>query len=158
MGGHRHQRTPPSERKGRIHTSTITVAVLPVPTGPVRLNPRDVTFQSCRARGAGGQAVQKTESAVQATHTPSGLTCRIETERSQQQNKALAIHVLTARLAERDQAAGRATRNADRRQQCGRGERGDKRRTIRWQDGQVTDHLTDRRVSLDRYLAGWLMD
>lgn len=154
-GGHRWQRIPPTEKRGRVHTSTVTVAVLPEPTDTqVRIEERDLEWRTCRSSGAGGQKVNKTESAVQVTHKPTGLTVRCETERSQHQNRANALALLRARLweAERDRAV--MSRASDRRQQVGSGMRGDKRRTIRCQDGVVHDHLTGKRWDLRDYTRG----
>lgn len=154
-GGHRWQRIPPSERRGRVQTSTVTVAILPIPTEvQVRIDKRDIEVRTCRSSGSGGQNVNKTESAVQMTHKPTGLMVRCENERSQNQNRATALSLLRARLwqAEREKTA--ASRAQNRRAQLGSGERGDKRRTIRVQDGQVHDHITDQRWTLKSYLRG----
>ena len=154
-GGMRWQRVPPNEKRGRVHTSTVTVAVLPEPTAvQVRLDERDLEYKTCRASGAGGQKVNKTDSAVQLTHKPTGLMVRVETERSQHQNRATALALLRARLwqAQRDMDA--AARDKDRRLQVGSGMRGDKRRTIAVQRGTVVDHVTGRSWRVDDYLRG----
>lgn len=154
-GGHRWQRVPPTERRGRVHTSTVTVAVLPEPVAEAMTVPEsELEWSTCRASGPGGQHMQKTDSAVQLRHRPSGLVVRCQSERSQHRNKASALAVLRARLWERRQDAAHARRAADRRAQVGSGQRGDKRRTIRVQDGQVHDHVSGRRWRLDEYLAG----
>jgi peptide chain release factor 1 len=154
-GGHRWQRVPPNEKRGRVHTSTVTVAVLPEPTEvEVRLAARDLRVQTCRASGAGGQKVNKTDSAVQVTHLPTGTMVRVETERSKHQNEATAFALLRARLWQAEKTRLDAARARDRRGQLGSGMRGDKRRTIRVQDGQVADHVTGRRWNLKEYLRG----
>lgn len=154
-GGHRWQRVPPNEKRGRVHTSTVTVAVLAEPTDvQIRLDERDLEFRTCRASGAGGQKVNKTDSAVQLTHKPTGLMVRVETERSQHQNRATALALLRARLWEAERTRKANEREANRKAQVGSGMRGDKRRTIRAQDGQVNDHPTGRRWNLKEYLRG----
>lgn len=154
-GGHRFQRVPPTEKRGRVHTSTVTVAVLPLlATNDVHLDDRDLEWKATRGSGPGGQHRNKTDSCVQMKHVPTGLTVRVETERSQHQNLATARAVLAARLV--DAAASSATdaRNSARRQQVGSGMRGDKVRTIALQRDQVTDHRTGRRMSAAKYLRG----
>lgn len=158
-GGHRHQRVPPNEKRGRVQTSTVTVAVLPVPSHvEVRLDDRDLDWKTCRAGGKGGQNVNKVESAVQLTHLPSGLMVRCESERSQLQNRETALSILRAKLFASARGEADAARNADRKAQLGAGARGDKRRTYRWQDRIVTDHVADKKASLDRILRGFLED
>jgi peptide chain release factor 1 len=154
-GGHRWQRIPPGEKRGRVHTSTITVAVLPEPTpAELRIAPGDVTRVTCRGSGAGGQHRNKTESAVVLTHRPTGLTVRCESERSQHQNEASALALLRARLHAAETERRRAARAGDRRRQVGCGMRGDKRRTIRCQEGVVIDHETGRTWNLRTYERG----
>lgn len=154
-GGHRWQRVPPTEKRGRVQTSTITVAVLPEPTETqVKIDPRDLRIGFCRGSGAGGQNRNKTETAVQITHLPSGLMVRCETERSQHQNKATAMSLLRARLFEAARSSKEQALSAERRQQLGSGMRGDKRRTVRCQEGMVNDHLTGKVVSLRDYERG----
>jgi peptide chain release factor 1 len=154
-GGHRWQRIPPTEKRGRVHTSTITVAVLPEPTEvELRLNPADLDWQTCRGSGAGGQHRNVTASAVQLTYRPTKLMVRCESERSQQQNRRTALTLLRAKLWEAQRAAVSQARASDRRQQVGSGMRGDKRRTIRVQDGQVHDHLTGQRWRYRDYVRG----
>lgn len=144
-GGMRWQRIPPNEKRGRVHTSTVTVAVLPEPTDvQIRLDERDLDYRTCRASGAGGQKINKTDSAVQLTHKPTGLMVRVETERSQHQNRATALALLRARLWEAKRDRETAARANDRRTQVGSGMRGDKRRTIAVQRGTVVDHVTGR--------------
>jgi peptide chain release factor 1 len=154
-GGHRWQRVPPNDKHGRVHTSTITVAVLPEPTPTQVSTPeKDLDWSTCRGTGAGGQKRNKTESTVLLTHRPSGLQVRCETSRSQQHNRVAALALLRARLWEDARARAAGARAADRRDQIGSGMRGDKRRTIRCQDGVVTGHITGRRWDLKTYLRG----
>jgi peptide chain release factor 1 len=154
-GGHRWQRVPPNEKRGRVHTSTVTVVVLPEPTPlELELDPRDLVISTCRASGNGGQHLQRTESAVQIKHVPTGVMVRCESERSQLQNRASALAVLRARLLEREREGRRTERERARREQAGSGMRGDKRRTVRCQDATVTDHVTGQRWSLREYERG----
>lgn len=154
-GGHRWQRIPPTEKRGRVQTSTVTVAVLdPDAVAGQTFNYSDVEIVTARGSGPGGQNRNKTESCVIATHKPTGLQVRIDNERSQGQNKATAYKVLAARIydAERERLA--TTKNDDRRQQVGSGQRGDKIRTYRTQDDQVTDHRTGMKTRLSRWYNG----
>lgn len=156
-GGHRWQRIPPTERRGRTHTSTITVAVLDVPTPKdIRIDPRDLDWKTCRGSGAGGQHRNTTDSAVQLTHKPTGLSVRCEGERSQHQNKESALTLLRSRLAEAQRTTERNARSSKRRQQVGSGMRGDKIRTIALQRDQVTDHITGKRMAAKKYLRGFV--
>ena len=154
-GGHRWQRVPETEKRGRVQTSTITVAVL---TQPPRLDmtirPDDVDVETMRGSGAGGQHRNKTDSAVRARHRPTGIEVRCESERSQHRNRELAMQVLAARVAELTRSAAQGERDADRRRQLGSGMRGDKRRTIRVQEGQVTDHVDGRSWRFKSYARG----
>ena len=146
---------PPGEKRGRVHTSTITVAVLPEPTAAeLRLHPGDLSIVTCRGSGPGGQHRNKTESCVAITHLPTGLTVRCESERSQHQNRETALALLRARLHAAEQKRLFATRADFRRRQVGSGMRGDKRRTIRCQDGVVVDHVTGRTWTLRAYEKG----
>jgi peptide chain release factor 1 len=154
-GGHRFQRVPETEKRGRVQTSTVTVAVLPEPDEvQFRLDPRDVDISTCRGSGPGGQKSNKTECAVQATHIPSGLQVRCESERSQHQNRASALALLRARLWQAEKEKVDGARAGDRRLQIGSGMRGDKRRTIAMQRDSVVDHVTGRRWNLKTYLRG----
>lgn len=158
-GGHRYQRIPPTEKRGRVQTSTVTVAVLNVPTdAEVRIDERDLEWTTCRSSGPGGQNVNKTDSAVQVTHKPSGLQVRCESERSQLQNKVTALATLRAKLQASATSTATRNRNSDRKVQIGCGERSDKVRTYRAQDGIVTDHRTGKKARLDRVLRGFLED
>lgn len=155
-GGMRWQRIPPSEKRGRVHTSTVTVAVLPDPTEVdlPRIPDRELEWSTCRGTGAGGQKRNKTETTVVLKHLPTGLQVRCEDTRSQQKNRALALQLLRAKLWERQQEESRKARAQDRKQQVGAGMRSDKRRTIRMQDGIVTDHVLGKRWNLKQYLRG----
>lgn len=154
-GGHRWQRIPPNEKRGRVHTSTVTVAVLdPDAVAGQALEHRDVEITTTGGSGPGGQNVNKVESCVIATHVPTGTTVRIGNERSQHQNKALALKVLAARLYQAEREKVTAQKNDERRQQVGTGQRGDKVRTYRTQDDQVTDHRTGVKTRLSRWYNG----
>ena len=156
-GGHRWQRIPANDKHGRVQTSTVTVAVVREPAeAEVRLDERDLDWKACRGSGAGGQNRNKVASAIQLTHRPTGTMVRCESQRSQHQNRRSALGLLRARLLERAQSSADARENAARRAQVGSGMRGDKVRTIRVQDGLVTQHSTGRRVSLREYLRGEL--
>jgi len=145
-GGHRWQRVPPNEKRGRVHPSTVTVAVLDEPSEIEMppLDPRDLDITTCRAGGNGGQNVQKTDSAVQIRHRPTGIIVRCETERSQTYNRATALSILRARLHDERAGEAAAARAGERRRQIGSGQRGDKRRTIAVQRDSVVDHVTGK--------------
>ena len=146
---------PPNDKHGRVQTSTITVAVMPEPEPhELRLLDRDVEITTCRSSGAGGQHVNKVESAVMVKHLPTGMMVRCEGERSQHQNRATAMATLRARLWEAERTRLSAASAASRRVQVGSGMRGDKRRTIRVQDGTVHDHVTRQRWGLRDYMRG----
>lgn len=154
-GGHRFQRVPPTEKRGRVQSSTITVAILDEAAEPtLDLREEDLEWSTCRASGKGGQHLQKTDSAVQLVHRPSGLTVRSEGGRSQHHNRRVALETLRARLLERSRATATSARAAERRDQVGSGMRGDKRRTIRVQDDTVIDHVTGRTWRYRDYVRG----
>jgi len=154
-GGHRWQRIPPNEKRGRVHSSTITIAVLDEPTATeLTIADRDLDWSTCRASGSGGQHLQKTDSAVLLTHIPTGMQVRAEGVRSQLQNRIVALATLRARLAALQREKAHAERSRLRRDQIGSGMRGDKRRTVRVQDGSVVDHETGRSWRLRDYLRG----
>ena len=154
-GGHRWQRVPENEKRGRVHTSTITVAVLAEPSrSDVAIREADVDIETMRGSGAGGQHRNKTDSAVRARHRPTGIEVRCESERSQHRNRELAMRVLAARVADLARSSAQGDRDADRRRQVGSGMRGDKRRTIRVQDGHVTDHVDGRTWRFKSYERG----
>jgi len=120
----------------------------------LRIEERDIEWMTCRGSGAGGQHRNTTDSAVQMTHLPTGIRVRVESERSQHQNRDTAYRILRARVYEARQAATSKARDASRRQQIGSGMRGDKIRTIREQDGQVTDHRSETRIRYKDYIRG----
>lgn len=155
-GGHRWQRIPPNDKRRRVHTSTITVAVLPLRgrAAAIRVDPNDVEWRATRGSGAGGQHRNKTNSAIDLVHLPTGIAVHCESQRSQHQNRALAHERLAARLADGARTAEHASRAKERREQVGSGMRGDKRRTIRCQDGVVVDHPTGRTWRLREYMRG----
>jgi peptide chain release factor 1 len=154
-GGHRWQRVPPTEKRGRVQTSTVTVAVFdPGSIVGKELNPKDVEIVTARGSGPGGQNRNKTESCVIATHRPSGLSVRIDNERSQHQNRAMALKVLAARLYDAEREKIRLAKDDARKQQVGTGQRGDKVRTYRTQDDQVTDHRTGLKMRLVKWYDG----
>lgn len=157
-GGHRWQRIPPNDKRRRVQTSTITIAVLPEAAGgaAIRVSAADVEWRATRGSGAGGQHRNKTNSAIDLVHLPTGIAVHCESQRSQHQNRAIAHERLAARLADAARTEQHATRAQQRRGQVGSGMRGDKRRTIRCQDGVVVDHPTGRTWRLREYLRGEL--
>lgn len=155
-GGHRVQRVPQTETQGRIHTSACTVAVLPEADEieSVKLNPEDIRIDVFRASGAGGQHINKTESAVRITHLPTGIVAECQDGRSQHSNKAKAMQVLSARImAQREQAAHNAQAST-RKGLIGTGDRSDRIRTYNFPQGRMTDH----RINLTLYKLDQLMD
>ncbi len=148
-GGHRVQRVPATETQGRIHTSAATVAVMPEPdeTQSVQLNPSELRIDTFRASGAGGQHINKTDSAVRVTHLPTGITAECQDGRSQHSNKAKALQVLTARLQEKERSERAAAEAATRKGLIGSGDRSDRIRTYNFPQGRLTDH----RINLTLY-------
>ena len=155
-GVHRVQRVPATESQGRIHTSTVTVAVLPeAEEVDVAINESDLRIDVYRASGAGGQHVNKTESAVRITHMPSGIVVAMQEERSQHKNRAKAMKILLARLYEQSRAALHNTRSADRKSQVGTGDRSERIRTYNFPQGRVSDHRINLTLhKIDRVMAG----
>ena len=155
-GGHRVQRVPATETQGRIHTSACTVAVMPEPdeTQAVQLNPAELRIDTFRASGAGGQHINKTDSAVRVTHLPTGITAECQDGRSQHSNKAKALQVLQARLQEKDRSERAAKDAALRKGLIGSGDRSDKIRTYNFPQSRLTDH----RINLTLYKLQLLMD
>ena len=140
-GVHRVQRVPATESQGRVHTSTVTVAVMPeAEEVDVEVNPNDLRIDVMRARGPGGQSVNTTDSAVRITHLPTGLVVQCQDEKSQHKNKAKAMKVLLSRLLELEQQRTAEERANERRQQVGTGERSEKIRTYNYAQNRVTDH------------------
>ena len=140
-GVHRVQRVPITESQGRIHTSTATVAVLPeVDDVEVNLDERDLEITSTFASGPGGQHMQKNATAIRIVHKPTGLTVKVQSERSQTQNKRLAMAIIQARLQEEEEAKQSAKTAADRKAQVGSGDRSEKIRTYNYPQSRVTDH------------------
>ncbi|QCE33922.1 peptide chain release factor 1 [Acetobacteraceae bacterium] len=153
-GVHRVQRVPSTESQGRIHTSTITVAVLPkAEEVDVNIKDEDLRIDVFRASGAGGQHVNKTESAVRITHLPTGIVVAIQEEKSQHRNRLRAMQILRARLYERQRQELHDARAADRKSQLGTGDRSERIRTYNFPQGRVTDH----RINLTLYKLSQVM-
>ncbi len=155
-GGHRVQRVPTTETQGRIHTSACTVAVLAEPDEAVaiQINPADLRIDTYRASGAGGQHINKTDSAVRITHLPTGIVAECQDGRSQHSNKAQALKVLTARIREKDRSERAAKDAAERKGLIGSGDRSDRIRTYNFPQGRLTDH----RINLTLYKLLYIME
>ncbi len=155
-GGHRVQRVPATESQGRIHTSACTVAVLPEPdeAEEVRINPADLRIDTYRASGAGGQHINKTDSAVRITHLPTGLVAECQDDRSQHRNKARALAVLAARIRDQERITRQAREAATRKGLVGTGDRSDRIRTYNFPQGRLTDH----RINLTLYKLSAVME
>lgn len=157
-GGHRWQGVSPTEKKGRVHSSTITVAVLPEPApSDLKINHRDLKFRTYRASGPGGQHRNTSDTAVEVTHIPTGLKAQSEIK-SQSRNKELALAALRARLIEHQHSSQRNSRNKDRLKQVGTGMRSDKIRTVSEQRQRVENHVNGKRMKIRRYLRGYVRE
>ena len=155
-GGHRVQRVPATETQGRIHTSAATVAVMPEPDAAevITLNPADLRIDTFRASGAGGQHINKTDSAVRVVHLPTGIVAECQDGRSQHANKAKALQVLQARIHEKDRSERAAKEAAERKGLIGSGDRSDRIRTYNFPQGRLTDH----RINLTLYKLLYVME
>jgi len=155
-GGHRVQRVPATETQGRIHTSACTVAVLPEADalGEVVINPAELRIDTFRASGAGGQHINKTDSAVRITHLPTGLVVECQDDRSQHRNKAQALAVLAARIKDKQESEQQARIASTRKSLVGSGDRSERIRTYNFPQGRITDH----RINLTLYKIDAIMD
>ncbi len=155
-GGHRVQRVPETEAQGRIHTSACTVAVMPEadPIADININPAEIRIDTFRASGAGGQHVNKTDSAVRITHLPTGIVVECQDDRSQHRNRAQAMAVLASRLLDKERSERQAKEAAHRKSLVGSGDRSERIRTYNFPQGRVTDH----RINLTLYRIDAIMD
>ncbi|AOJ23727.1 MULTISPECIES: peptide chain release factor 1 [Burkholderia] len=155
-GGHRVQRVPATETQGRIHTSACTVAVMPEADeiGEVEINPADLRIDTFRASGAGGQHINKTDSAVRVTHIPTGIVVECQDDRSQHKNKDRALKVLAARIKDKQYHEQHAKEAATRKSLIGSGDRSERIRTYNFPQGRMTDH----RINLTLYRLEAIMD
>ena len=155
-GGHRVQRVPATESQGRIHTSACTVAVMPEADEleEIQLNPAELRIDTFRASGAGGQHINKTDSAIRITHLPTGMVVECQDGRSQHANKAQAMKVLAARLNDAQKREAQAKEAAERKSLIGSGDRSERIRTYNYPQGRVTDH----RINLTLHKLDFVMD
>ena len=155
-GVHRVQRVPETESQGRIHTSTVTVAVLPeAEEVEIEINPSDLIFESCKSSGAGGQHINKTESAVRLTHKPTGIVIECQEERSQFKNKDKALKLLRTKLYDMKQAEQSEKIASERKSQVGTGDRSERIRTYNYPQSRVSDHRIGLTLhSLENFLNG----
>ena len=155
-GVHRVQRVPETESQGRIHTSTVTVAVLPEAEDvEIEINPSDLIFESCKSSGAGGQHINKTESAVRLTHKPTGIVIECQEERSQFKNKDKALKLLRTKLFDIKQTEQNEKIASERKSQVGTGDRSERIRTYNYPQSRVSDHRIGLTLhSLESFLNG----
>jgi len=156
MGVHRVQRVPATEKSGRVHTSTISVAVLPVKeVSEIKINPADLDIEFTRSGGAGGQNVNKVETAVRIVHKPTGLMVRCQSERTQLRNKEKALEILAAKIENQERQAEEAKYSAERKSQIGTADRSEKIRTYNFLQDRLTDHRIKKSWhGLERIMAG----
>lgn len=159
-GVHRVQRVPETESQGRIHTSTVTVAVLPeVEDVEVDINPADIKMETCKSSGAGGQHINKTESAIRLTHLPTGLVIECQEERSQFKNRDKAMKLLRTKLYEQKRSEQAEMIASERKSQVGTGDRSERIRTYNYPQGRVSDHRIGLTLySLENFLDGNIDD
>jgi peptide chain release factor 1 len=155
-GGHRVQRVPQTETQGRIHTSACTVAVMPEvdEIEAIKINPADLRIDTFRASGAGGQHINKTDSAVRITHLPTGIVVECQDDRSQHRNKDQAMKVLVSRIMDAQRNAQQKEQAQTRKSLVGTGDRSDRIRTYNFPQGRITDH----RINLTLYKIDAMMD
>ena len=155
-GIHRVQRVPKTEAKGRVHTSTASVSILPDESEvKIHINPVDIRMETCRASGAGGQHVNKTESAVRLVHIPTGIVAECQEERSQIDNRERAMQMLKIRIYEQEYRRKKEERDRDRKSQIGNATRSEKSRTYNYHDNRITDHENNFSFyNLDRAMSG----